>query len=141
MTPPVQAASLARMDLRDVVEREFRRRQRNRRYSLRSFARQLGIHHSTLVRLRQGKRLTPQTVSRLGVRLGLTTREMAAASAHANAEVLLALVRHPDFRPDSRWLAVRTGLNLDDVNMTLHQLIAGRRLRLAGRDTWVEERV
>jgi hypothetical protein len=128
------------MDLRAVVEREFNRRQRNRRYSLRAFARQLGIHHSTLVRLRQGKRLTANTVSRLGVRLGLSARDIAAASAHEHAEILLALVRHPDFRPDCRWLAVMTGLNLDEVNITLHRLIASRRLTLAGRDRWIEER-
>ena len=127
------------MDLRALLDTEFIRRRRNRRYSLRSFARSLGIHHATLVRLRQGKRLTPNTARRLGLRLGLTSSDIEAASAHENARAVLALVRHPHFRPDCRWLAVMTGLSLDDVNVTLHSLVSTGRLSLAGPKTWIGE--
>src|SRR5215470_6437173 len=56
-----------------------RRCSSNPQYSLRSFALQLGINHSTLSQLLRGKRvMTPRMVEALGERLGLRNEEIEA---------------------------------------------------------------
>src|SRR5215831_20471357 len=56
-----------------------RRCSSNPQYSLRSFALQLGINHSTLSQLLRGKRaLTPRMIKTLGARLGLRPEEIEA---------------------------------------------------------------
>ncbi len=129
------------MDLRALLSEEFdRRRRRNPRYSLRAFAQNLGSSHSALLRLlRQHQRLTPRAARSFGGRLGLTPEQIGAAIRHEAAERVLALVGHPAFRPDSRWLAVHSGCSLDDVNIALHSLIHARRLTLTGARSWRQE--
>ena len=126
------------MDLRALLTDEFARRtRRNPRYSLRSFAMSLGVHNSSLSRLiRQRKRLTPGTAHRLGVRLGLSKSQIAAAIAHEHSEIIVGLVDHPGFRADSRWLAVMSGLPIDDVNVALHALLHSRRLTMTRANQW-----
>jgi uncharacterized protein (TIGR02147 family) len=59
-----------------------RRCARSPRYSLRAFARFLGIDHATLSQLLRGKRrLTARTIARLGIRLGLGQPAIDAYSA------------------------------------------------------------
>ena len=115
-------------DLRALLQADFdRRRRRDARYSLRAFALNLGVPHSTLLRfLRPDRRLTPRTARRLGARLGWTAAQIAAGCRHDQAQLVCRLVRQRDFRPDSRWLAVRSGLSLDEVNLTLQQPAAVR---------------
>lgn len=129
------------MDLRALLSREFERRhRRNPRYSLRAFAQSLGTHHSGLLRLlRQGRRLTPRTAERLGQRLGLSRCEIDAALTRECGEAILALLAHPRFRPESRWLAIQSGFPVDRVNIALHTLLRTRRLTLAGARTWRQE--
>jgi hypothetical protein len=126
------------MDLKARLAAEMsRRRARHPRYSLRAFARGAGLAHSTLVRLlREDARLTPASARRLGRRLGLSTPEIADACRAENDRRILALVGRSDFRADSRWLAVRAGLPLDDVNIALQRLLAGRRLVMRGPASW-----
>ena len=61
-------------DLRDLLRERLRQaRRRNPRYSLRAFARQLGLDHSTLSQLLRGKRpFSPKATRRIGERLGLS---------------------------------------------------------------------
>ena len=129
------------MDLRARLSAELERRQKaNPRYSLRAFALSLGTHHTTLLRLlRQGRRLTPSMTHRLGQRLGLTPAQIARATAHEQDAAVLALLPHPGFRTDSRWLAMMTGLPLDEVNVTLQRLLSGRRLTMHTTRTWIPE--
>lgn len=129
------------MDLRALLSGEFERRhRRNPRYSLRAFAQNLGTHHTALLRLlRQGKRLTPRTAERLGRRLGLSAPEIDAVLTRECGESILALLSHPRFRPESRWLAVHSGFPVDRVNIALHALLHARRLTLAGAREWRQE--
>lgn len=129
------------MDLRAHAAAEYaRRRQANRRYSLRAYARSLGVHHATLHRLfRTRRRVTDRTIRRLGARLGLTQAEIAHAAAHEHAGLVLELVRHPRFRASSRWLAVRTGLSIDHVNVALQSLLHSGRLAMRSRQAWNQE--
>ena len=126
------------MDMRALLADEFARRKgRNPRYSLRSFARSLGVHNSSLSRLiGQRKRLTSATAQTLGTKLGLSRGEIASAIAHEHAEILAGLVGHHAFRADSRWLAVMSGLPIDDVNVALHALLHSRRLTMTRANQW-----
>jgi DNA-binding transcriptional regulator YdaS (Cro superfamily) len=87
-----------------------RRRQRNPRYSLRAYGRDLGVHHATLSQLLRGRRPMSAAAARLlGRALGLASHQIDAACAAADDDALVAAVRREDFRPDSQWLATRSG--------------------------------
>jgi hypothetical protein len=126
------------MDLRALLREEFdRRRSRNPRYSLRAFARQLGTHHSTLSRLLVGgRRLTSERVRSLGARLGLGTRQIAGACLHENMKRVAALASRPTFRANTRWIATRTGLSIDDVNVALQFLLFTQRMTMTSMTEW-----
>jgi transcriptional regulator with XRE-family HTH domain len=124
--------------LREELER---RRAGNPRYSLRAFARRLQVDHSTLSQLLRGRRrLSSRTMALLGARIGLGAAAIRDCSAVENDARVLRAVRHPSFRPDSRWLAVRTGLPLDEVNISLQRLLHGRALTMTSRTVWSCER-
>ena len=127
------------MTFREVIASELRRRQeRNRRYSLRRFAAQLGVHHATISRLLRGTRPVPErTVRAVGSRIGLSAAQLdALVLAEHEAAVLLA-IRQPAFRPASRWLATVSGLPIDSVNIAIQSLLRTGRLRMVARDRWV----
>lgn len=126
------------MDLQTRLKDEFSRRvQRNPRYSLRAFGRALGLHHTTLCRLFNGTRtLTRLSIHRVGARLGLTPDELRAAVIAEDARKVLAAASSPDFRPDCRWIAMKSGVDIDDINRALHFLIHQRRLVMTSATTW-----
>lgn len=66
-------------EFRDRLQREFARRtQANPRYSLRAFAKSLGIYHATLSAIMTGRRtLTAKSIERIGISLGLSPSERA----------------------------------------------------------------
>ena len=121
-------------------------RKRNPRFSLRAFARRLGVDHSTLSQILRGKRrLTSAQAALMAKRLGLAAdaiqevhagpRHRARAERHApgsalsfNAETfallsvwhhcaILELTRVDGFTTDSRWIASRLGLTVAEVNV------------------------
>lgn len=126
------------MMLRTLLQQEFdRRRARNARYSLRAFARQLATHHSSVSRiLRGGYRLTPTRIRALGRRLGLTRAAIDALCLDEHLRLVESLVRQPGFLPDTRWIAARTGLSMDDVNVAVQLLLHSRRLTMSSTSTW-----
>src|SRR5688572_13942658 len=109
------------MDLRTRLSTEFRRRlARNPRYSMRAFARSLSLHHTTLARLFKGtRRASRPLVDHIGVRLGLSGDELRTLQQREVASRVLAAAQSPDFRADCRWIAMKTGVDLDDVNRAL----------------------
>jgi plasmid maintenance system antidote protein VapI len=117
--------------LRDELAR---RRARNRRYSLRAYARDLAVHHATLSRILRGRqRVTPALIARLPVSV-----ELAAATLRAEAETaVLAAVRREAFTPSSRWIATRTGVPVDAVNAAIHRLLRTGRLEMIATDRWI----
>ncbi len=129
------------MDFRTLLATELARRTaRNPRYSMRAFARELGTAHSTVSRVvNGGGRLTAPCITALGTRLGLSRHEVAGAVLHANVDRLVRLVRRADFTPDARWIATRSGLTLNDVQVALHYLIYSRRLVMRSATTWTLE--
>jgi uncharacterized protein (TIGR02147 family) len=160
VSPPVS--------FRHFLQGELARRcARNGQYSLRAFAKFLGLDHSTLSQLLRGKRrLTERTVRRCGMRLGLDeasvaefiraekrndesddnglieVRRLASDTAALVAEwqhyAILELVRLRDFRPDSRWIARVLGLSVDEVNIALQRLLRLGLLAMEAPNRWTD---
>jgi uncharacterized protein (TIGR02147 family) len=142
-----------------------RRLSSNPQYSLRSFALQLGINHSTLSQLVRGKRvLTPRMIKNLGERLGLRPEEIEAFMAHerqaadtvvsheirwltmetvallsdGSHRAILEMTSMEGFVPDTRWIARALDLTVDEVNMALSRLTRLGLLEMATANRWVD---
>jgi transcriptional regulator with XRE-family HTH domain len=104
---------------RSVLQREWdKRRARNPRYSLRAFGRLLGTDHATLSQILRGRRaLTSRTVDRYAKRIGVD------GTLYKIESELIARIRRARFRPDSRHIAGRIGVSVDDVNVVLQRLL------------------
>ena len=126
------------MNLHAELASQFKqRRLRNPRYSLRAFARDLGSDHSTLSQiLRQRRPLSSRMATMLGERLGLDRRTVRQVSGQQNAESILRLMRTRAYRPDSRWIAIRTGLSLDAVNAALSRLLREGKMVMHSARQW-----
>jgi transcriptional regulator with XRE-family HTH domain len=108
-----------------------RRAAKNRRYSVRAFARHLGVDHATLSQWLRGRRtITPRTVALLAPRLATTAGTPPDLA-------ILALVPTTGFQANSRWIAATLGVSVDDVNMALQRLLRLRLLHMTTRDEWV----
>ena len=127
------------MRCREAVRAELaRRRGANPRYSLRRYAIALGVSHATLSRLLAGTRPVPaRTVRLLGRGLGLARRDIDCMVGLEEAAAVLAAIARPSFRPDSRGLAVATGIPLDNVNIALYALLRDGHLRMVSPSAWV----
>jgi transcriptional regulator with XRE-family HTH domain len=140
---------------------------RNPRFSLRSFAKQLGIDHSTLSQvLRNRRRLSAGTLEGIGKRMGLSDEVIRAyAQGHKKKKptsppqdirgvhfdldtfqtlsiwhhyAILELIQVQGFKTDSRWIAKTLGIAVEDVNIALQRLLRLGLLEMAGRDRWVD---
>jgi uncharacterized protein (TIGR02147 family) len=155
-------ASLLRERLRSAMRR-------NRRFSLRSFAKQLGIDHSTLSQVLRGRRrLSVRALEVVGERLGLgdeairvyaqSVRRKPATSRppkelrrfHLDLDTfqflsvwyhsaILELVEVQGFKTDSRWIANTLGIGVKDVNIALQRLLRLGLLEMSGRDHWIDK--
>jgi uncharacterized protein (TIGR02147 family) len=142
-----------------------RRRSSNLQYSLRSFALQLGINHSTLSQLLRGKReLTTRMIETLGARLGLRTEEIKAFVARerqvgntivsreiqlltmetmallsdGSHRAILELTTLEEFVTDARWIARTLDLTVDEVNMALSRLTRLGLLEMVEPNRWID---
>lgn len=154
---------------RNRLQSEFdKRREKNARYSLRSFAMYLGADHSTLSQVLRGRRRAPTAHIRTwGKQIGLNREEIAAYIAAANlphpqcfarenqlrhwtAEAMAAmngrihwqiwsLLCEPGFRNDFRPLAERIGTTPDDVNLALTRLLRLGLIETNASGHWVSK--
>jgi hypothetical protein len=138
-----RCATISRVTFRDLIREEFAARvRRDPRYSLRRFARFLGVHHSTLVRLltRNGA-LQDATMQRIAERMSLTADACLSAIQSEREEALLRAIRRRGFRADSRWLAAISGISIDRVNIALHALLHNGRLTMKSEQQWSIEEI
>jgi uncharacterized protein (TIGR02147 family) len=142
---------------------------RNPRFSLRAFAKQLGIDHSTLSQvLRRKRRLSSRDLQAVGSRLGLSEEAIEAYAQgsgkksnrnKASEEILsfhldldtfqllsvwyhyaiLELLQVQGFKTDSRWIAATLGIAVEDVNIALQRLLRLGLLEMSGRDRWTDK--
>jgi transcriptional regulator with XRE-family HTH domain len=138
---------------------------RNPRYSLRAFARYLGLDHSTLSQLlRCRRRFTRRTIERVGKRLALapamitqfvelertptepwTSRELRQLSRDAaltlaewHHHAILELTRLTSFRPDVRWISRVLDVPVDVVNVAITRLTRLGLLDMQSETSWVD---
>ncbi len=126
------------MDMRAILQIEFEsRRKRNPRYSLRAFALSIGTNHGTLSQiLRSQRRLTSRNIRQLGARIRLTDAQIRDACLAGHCDSIVSLIADPRFKADARWIAIMTGIPLDDVSVALHWLLHTRRIAMLDRRTW-----
>ncbi|MGE0044095.1 MAG: hypothetical protein AB7H88_13005 [Vicinamibacterales bacterium] len=88
------------------------------------------------------RRATPRSIAQLGARIALDPETIAACVAAETDALVLAVISRPGYEPSSRWVAVRAGLPVDEVNIALHRLLRRGALRMPERGRWrvVEER-
>jgi hypothetical protein len=127
------------MDAVAVLRARFdERRGRNRRYSLRAFARDLDVPHAALSQILARRR--PASVAflqQLGARLALAPAVVAALVADEHERKLRLCLRSPRFVPSVRALAARSGLTMDAVCIALQRMLASGRLRMTAPATWI----
>lgn len=156
-------------DFRSFLQEKYRAAsRRNAKFSLRSFARQLGTDHSTLSQILRSRRaLSGRTVERFGKRLGLSDEVIAmyqsqirkgdaGAAAGDNVKTLefdldtfqllsawhhqaiLELTQLESFKADSRWIAKALEIDVKDVNIALQRLLRLKLLKMAAVDRWLD---
>jgi uncharacterized protein (TIGR02147 family) len=142
---------------------------RNPRFSLRSFAKQLGIDHSTLSQVLRGqRRLSARALEAVGKRLGLG-KEVIHAYPRASRRktipknlpaslrcfhfdldtfqllsvwhhyAILELIQIQGFKTDSRWIANTLGIAAEDVKIALQRLLRLGLLEMSGRAHWKDK--
>lgn len=162
-----QRAATSLNDFRLTIQAELARRcAENPQYSLRAFAKFLGIDHSTLSQMLRRKRpFTEKAIRKFGVRLGLPeadierwilqeqdqltqqaaiqqatqlTQDVAMLMSDIKLYSILELTRLQTFQPDSRWIARVLGISVDEVNVALQCLIRLGMLEMASADKWID---
>jgi hypothetical protein len=76
------------------------------------------------------------TISALGVRLGLGSERLQAFISREEVELVKGAIGRPTFRPNCRWLASISGLSVDRVNIALQTLLRCRQLQMHATDRW-----
>jgi len=157
------------LTFRERLMLEFEaRRAVNRRYSLRAFAALLAVDHATLSQILRGKRSVPvDRIGPWARTLNVSPEEAAVYAAvgriadenarqreeqlrHWAAEMLalltqpahreiLRLARSPGFRADSRWLAQKMAVGVDEVNIALSRLLRLGLLEVKAAGVWVDK--
>jgi uncharacterized protein (TIGR02147 family) len=161
--------SAAAYDIPSLLRERLRAAtQRNPRFSLRSFAKQLGIDHSTLSQvLRSRRRLSARALEAVGQCVGLSEEAIQAYSRstrkptsnnlpenvrrfHLDLDTfqslsvwyhyaILELIQVQGFKTDSRWIANTLGIEVGDVNIALQRLLRLGLLEMSARDRWIDK--
>lgn len=148
------------------IKTEFLERcARNPRYSLRAFAAFLRTDHSTLSQVIRCKRpMVASRIRAWGKKLAVDREEILAYIAaeqvldsraaarqdrlkHWSAEAMtilaqpihwemLRMCRKPEFRADSRDVARKLGVTVDEVNLALSRLLRLRLMKVTPRGVW-----
>lgn len=114
-----------------------RRRAANKRYSLRAFARGIGISHSAAGRILKGtQQPSDATIIQAGTRLGWDAARVSCLLREERVRRLQSLALSPAFTADARWIASRANLPLDEVQIALHEALRTGRIAMTTPHTW-----
>lgn len=144
-------------DMKFVLVQEFdARRRKNARYSLRAYARDLGIEPSALLKVLKGqRRLTPKTYERIAGRLhrGITRGQILRARPgwHTPVELetfkvlsewqhfaLLELLRCENFEPSIQSISARLELSEETVSASVARLKELGLLEISEQGEWID---
>lgn len=130
------------MRFRENLKAELERRRASQpNYSLRRFARVLGVHHATASRLLHGAGpVAERSIRRVSSRLGTSSEETGRMCVAEREEAVLDAIGRRAFRPDTRWIASAAGITVDQINITLQSLLRTGRLRMVSERLWKTER-
>jgi uncharacterized protein (TIGR02147 family) len=138
---------------------------KNPQYSLRAYAKQLGVSAATLSGILSGKRkLTPEMMGKIGFALNLAPEEVwnfqketlghEQTLAHDRFKELsqemfmivsewyhltiLELMKLSDFKPDVRWISKRLGVNSNQIQIAIERLQRVGILEIKG-NVWMDK--
>lgn len=163
----MKAEALTNRSFRSHLQEELVRRcKSNQSYSLRSYARALGVSSSALSAILNGKRpLTKKSTLRLGSALGLKLSEIEnfteskAEQKAVESDVqqltldtfaivsdwyhfaILELIRVKGFKPDAAWIARSLGLSRSEVNIAVERLQRVNLLTVDSSGKWRDNSV
>lgn len=151
-------------DFRLYLQGELLKRcERNPSYSLRSFARSLGIHHGTLSQILRGTRpLSENVFELLAAALGLSLDRTAAFRSGLKSgkldsrgyrscdltvdafaaisdwyhDAILELVNLKEFSPKPKWIAKRLGISVSEVHAAIERLQRLELIQISSDGTW-----
>jgi hypothetical protein len=126
------------VNLKDELQVKFvQRKQRNPRYSLRAFARDLATNHATLSQILRGRRnVSTRMATFLGHRAGMSVDDISQCCQTQINRLVLRAIQSLDFRPTSRWIAIRSGIPVDAVNCALVRLLQRGVLTMESPTHW-----
>jgi len=148
-------------EFRMLLQKEFVERcRKNSSYSLRAFARSLGVEASPLSAMLRGKRpITKKMRERLGLALGMKLEELNERASHQRRKndgyqqitldtyaiisdwyhyAILELIRAVDFKPDCKYLAKTLGISQTEVRIAVERLQRVGLLKIKPDGSWVD---
>lgn len=134
------------IDLRNFLQQDFEmRKKKNSRYSIRAYAKKIGLSHSALTQIMNGSRpLTKRSIKMISENLKLDPSlakkmneshqkdpihfkqlklESLQALSKWHCDSLLELFLVEDFKEDSAWMAARLGISQKECESALASLI------------------
>ncbi len=151
-------------DFRLLLQQELIERcRRNPKYSLRAFARALGIGPSALSDMLNGKRaITKASIERLGLALGLNLSELSQYTNNINKNQLsslafeqitldtfaiisdwyhyaiLELMKVKNFKNDLAWLTKSLGITKSEANAAVERLLRVGLIKVDKKGKWID---
>lgn len=102
--------------------------------------RKLGLNETLIESYQHGSKQTrPKKQTDTAVRdfqFDLDTFQLLSAWWH---QAILELIHTREFKTDSRWIARRLGISIDDVNIALQRLLRLGLLEMAASDRWIDK--
>jgi len=154
------------MAFESLLEAKFiERKRRNPQYSIRSFARDINVHQSTLTRVLTGKRkVTNKFVQKVAPSLNLSSEELSQVLLDAREfsqtktqkkyddlslcsfivasewyhDAILELIHLTDFQGDPKWIAQKLDLDVVTVNLAIRRLEAVNWLTINEAGAWTD---
>ncbi|MFL5813469.1 MAG: TIGR02147 family protein [Bdellovibrionia bacterium] len=147
-------------DFRLYLQQELMRRcAKNPKYSLRSFAKALGLQPPTLSHILRGKRtITPTMQKKLATALSLGPEELMRFSQPETTSrislqqltidafnvvsewhhfAILELLRVRGFEPRPKWVARALGITVSEVNVAIERLVRLELLEITKKGDWI----
>jgi plasmid maintenance system antidote protein VapI len=156
----IPASGTAAGDFRLYLQQELMRRcAKNPKYSLRSFAKSLGLQPPTLSHILRGKRaISPTMQKKLAEALALGPEEIARFSMSETASrvslqqltidafnvvsewhhfAILELLKVRGFEARPRWVARALGITVSEVNVAIERLVRLELLKVTKKGDWI----